>query len=221
MHEGERGDRRVSDPQDPHAIAAAYYATRLAEHGTTHRGVDWNSQESQYLRFEQLARVLPPPGPGALSVLDYGCGYGELQRFLAARYPDLSYVGFDLVPEALAAAREHIGEGEGVRFVGSLEGLEPCDFTLASGVFGVKREVPDAAWGEYARAEVAAMAAASRRGFAFNMLTSYSDADRMRPDLHYADPCAWFDHLKRTYARDVALLHDYGLYEFTMLVRLG
>jgi len=28
-----------------------------------------------------------------------------------------------------------------------------------------------------------------------------------------------FDYCKRTYSRDVALLHDYGLYEFTILVR--
>ena len=57
------------------------------------------------------------------------------------------------------------------------------------------------------------------KGFAFNMLTSYSDADKMRDDLYYGDPCELFDHCKRSYSRNVALLHDYGLYEFTMLVR--
>jgi hypothetical protein len=41
----------------------------------------------------------------------------------------------------------------------------------------------------------------------------------MRPDLYYADPRAIFDHCKRTFSRWVALLHDYGLYEFTILVR--
>ena len=41
----------------------------------------------------------------------------------------------------------------------------------------------------------------------------------MRPDLFYADPCWLFDQCKRRHSRDVALLHDYGLYEFTILVR--
>ena len=41
----------------------------------------------------------------------------------------------------------------------------------------------------------------------------------MRPDLYYADPCRLFDLCKRRYAKNVALLHDYGLYEFTILVR--
>ena len=47
----------------------------------------------------------------------------------------------------------------------------------------------------------------------------YSDPERMRAHLYYADPCRLFDHCKRRYSRHVALLHDYGLYEFTILVR--
>jgi hypothetical protein len=59
----------------------------------------------------------------------------------------------------------------------------------------------------------------SGAGFSFNCLTSYSDADRMRGDLFYANPLDLFDLCKRRYSRQVALLHDYELYEFTMIVR--
>jgi hypothetical protein len=41
----------------------------------------------------------------------------------------------------------------------------------------------------------------------------------MRPELWYPDPAWAFDLCKRRYSKEVALLHDYGLYEFTMLVR--
>jgi hypothetical protein len=51
------------------------------------------------------------------------------------------------------------------------------------------------------------------------MLTSYSDPDRMRPDLYYANPGEIFDQCKQRYSPQVALLHDYGLWEFTVLVR--
>jgi hypothetical protein len=34
------------------------------------------------------------------------------------------------------------------------------------------------------------------------------------------DPLRLFDHCKRTFSPDVALLHDYPLWEFTILVRL-
>ena len=41
----------------------------------------------------------------------------------------------------------------------------------------------------------------------------------MRGDLYYGDPRAFFDHCKRRFSKQVALLHDYGLYEFTIRVR--
>lgn len=40
----------------------------------------------------------------------------------------------------------------------------------------------------------------SSKGFAFNCLTSYSDAEKMRDHLYYADPCEVFDHCKRHYS---------------------
>jgi hypothetical protein len=41
----------------------------------------------------------------------------------------------------------------------------------------------------------------------------------MRDDLFYADPLALFEHCRTRFSRRVALLHDYPLYEFTLLVR--
>jgi hypothetical protein len=118
-----------------------------------------------------------------------------------------------------AYARRQYG-GPLVSFVGRVEELEPADYTVASGIFNVKLDVDPEAWRDYVLETVAVIAGLSRRGFAFNMLTSYSDPERMRPDLYYGDPTFFFDHVKRGYARNVALLHDYGLYEFTIIARL-
>jgi hypothetical protein len=43
----------------------------------------------------------------------------------------------------------------------------------------------------------------------------------MRADLYYADPLFFFEHCRQRFSRRVALLHDYPLYEFTILVRLA
>ena len=59
----------------------------------------------------------------------------------------------------------------------------------------------------------------SLRGFASNFLTKYSDAGKMRFDLYYADPLFLFDYCKRNFSKNVALLHDYHLYDFTLLIR--
>jgi hypothetical protein len=39
---------------------ATYYAEKLAEHGDTPRGVDWNGEESQIFRFAQLCKIIDP-----------------------------------------------------------------------------------------------------------------------------------------------------------------
>ena len=104
-------------------------------------------------------------------------------------------------------------------FVDQDSDLAPADYAVASGVFNVKLDAEISAWQGYVLAGLDRLDSLSTAGFAFNMLTSYSDADRMRCDLYYGDPLFYFDHCKRAFARNVSLLHDYQLYEFTILVR--
>jgi len=155
---------------------------------------------------------------GSFSLNDFGCGYGALVSYLEDRELDVAYVGFDLSAKMLDHARR---EYPGVKFVGSAAQLRPADYTVASGVFNVKLDVAPVDWHAYVLETLETIASISVKGFAFNMLTSYSDADKMREDLYYADPREFFDLCKRRYSRNVALLHDYGLYEFTTIVRLG
>jgi SAM-dependent methyltransferase len=195
-----------------------YYSGRFAQHGATARGVDWNSEASQELRFEQLLKVCDRASD-RFSLNDYGCGYGALVSYLNEHGHNVRYRGFDVSASMLEHARRDFEARPGVLFVGSEGELEPADYTVASGIFNVRLDVPDEEWREYIIETLGTLARLSESGFAFNMLTSYSDADKMRPDLYYGDPCFFFDHCKRHHSRNVALLHDYGLYEFTMIVR--
>lgn len=194
-----------------------YYSRRLAEHGPTPRGVDWNGSESQEVRFRQLLRLCDGPGPLVLG--DFGCGYGALLGTARASGFTGEYRGYDIAPDMVGAARSRFGDDRAARFDDQESILAGCDVVVASGVLNVKLETPLPEWEEYALRTIDRLAKLGRRGFGFNALTSYSDPKRMRPDLYYPDPCRLFDHCKRTYSRHVALLHDYGLYEFTILVR--
>lgn len=194
-----------------------YYSEKVAEHGPTARGVDWNDAASQELRFEQLLRVCDPAKPFTLN--DYGCGYGALAAFLEQREDDFTYSGFDISADMVEQARELLRDSARCRFVVDDSALEQADYTVASGIFNVKLDAPREAWEQHALDTLSRLNELSSLGFSFNMLTSYSDADRMRDDLYYADPRVIFDHCKRNFSRWVALLHDYGLYEFTIIVR--
>jgi SAM-dependent methyltransferase len=194
-----------------------YYSNRFAEHGASAKGVDWNSEQSQELRFEQLAQLFRSD-PSPFSINDLGCGYGAFARFLERTGFEGLYVGWELSPQMLAHARASFAGREDVQFREGAS-LAPADYSIASGIFNVRLGFADTEWRNYVDEMLDELAQASLKGFAFNMLTSYSDADRRRPDLYYADPREIFDLCKTRYSPDVALLHDYGLWEFTAIVR--
>ena len=196
---------------------AGYYSAKLAEHGQTAQGVDWNGEASQHRRFEQLAKIID--GSDGFTLNDLGCGYGAFFDFLRGRYDRFSYLGYDISAGMIDAARlRHPDEGS-ARFTVAAEPTETADYGIASGIFNVRLSTPEAQWRAYVEATLDSLDRTSRRGFAFNCLTTYSDPGKLRDHLHYSDPAVLFDRCKRRYSTQVALLHDYGLYEFTILVR--
>lgn len=202
-----------------HAMVAAYYGGRLAEFGVSARGVDWKDEASQRLRHAQFERLFG--GDPTLCVADLGCGYGDYCAYLRERGHSGAYHGYDVSAAMIEAAVAAHGHAAGVAFTVASEPVETADVVIASGIFNVRRDVPADAWERYIEETVDRMADKARRGFGFNVLSRWSDPERRRADLHYADPARWFDHCARRYGRAVAVLQDYGLYEFTVLCRCG
>lgn len=200
----------------------SYYSDKVSKHGATATGVDWNSEESQWLRFDQLSKVFNTDQK-RFSVLDYGCGYGAYYPFLKKRFPDctISYTGLDISPKMLQKAREMHKSESNVGFISSVtESDTQYDYVIASGIFNVAENVDDEhEFRAYIAQEVKKMSEYAVEGLAFNALTIYSDKEYMRDYLHYSDPGYWFDYCKKNLGRNVALLHDYGLYEFTILIK--
>lgn len=195
---------------------AAYYSDKLAEHGPTPNGSDWKDATSQRVRFDKLLTLVEAP---SASLLDLGCGYGALLPHARATGFVGTYLGTDISLAMVETARRLHEKDPAARFDHGVTPDQPCDYAVASGVFNVRLHYSAVSWQNYMEEMVALMDRMSRRGFAFNCLTSYSDHDRKRPDLYYADPLVWFDLCKRRYAKAVALLHDYGLWEWTLLIR--
>ncbi|MBT2342244.1 MULTISPECIES: class I SAM-dependent methyltransferase [Pseudomonas] len=196
---------------------ASYYSQKLKQHGETPSGVDWNSEQGQALRFDQLCKIFHGTQP--FSINDLGCGYGALVDYLNTNNHDFSYLGADVSTAMIDAATKRYIGFSGARFIAASEPDAIADYGVASGIFNVRLGRSDAEWLAYLENTLDVLERTSRLGFAFNCLTSYSDEDKKRDDLYYADPCRLFDLCKRRYSRHVALLHDYGLYEFTLLVR--
>jgi SAM-dependent methyltransferase len=212
----------MNEPPSPGPLpiltrVARYYAEKLERFGATAAGVDWNSTESQHLRFLQLLRV--GPEAGGQSVNDYGCGYGALADYLRDTGRHWDYRGFDISESMVARARVLHDGVPTCSFTSDVDSLAPADYTLASGIFNVTLGSDPVAWREYVIDTLTTLNRLSVKAFAFNMLSTYSDMDRRRSDLFYGDPLFFFDVCKRRFSPRVALLHDYPLYEFTVIVR--
>lgn len=116
-----------------------YHRHRMAAFGECSlKSLGWRGEDSQRRRFEVIADAGEFSG---CSVLDVGCGRGDLKRFLDTRFSQFAYIGLDHMPEFIAQAREAYA---GVAQTWFLE----CDFSavkwpqvdyvVASGALGYR-----------------------------------------------------------------------------------
>jgi SAM-dependent methyltransferase len=194
-----------------------YFSEKFSSFGPTPMGLDWNSEDSQVVRFDQISKIIDPSI--RYSIIDYGCGYGAFYDYLASKGHQFEFFGYDIVNEMIETGRQIHQGATNFNLTSIRDDLETADYVVESGIFNIKLNTDDHEWTEHVKNTLDQFNQLSRKGFAFNMLTKYSDKEFMRDDLYYADPCFYFDLCKTNYSKNVALLHDYQIYDFTILVR--
>ena len=192
-----------------------YYTEKVTVYGDSSEGVDWNSKESHFLRFDQLTKVLPKHLN--FSLMDYGCGFGSLIEFLVENNFKFNYTGYDISQEMINKAKG-IYSSKNISFDSKLNG-DKYEYTIANGIFNVKLDSTNQGWQKYIEEILREIDEISEKGFSFNILTSYSDDEYKKDYLFYANPLYFFDFCKIHFSNNVALLHDYDLYEFTIIVK--
>jgi len=190
-----------------------FYTDRLSRFGLDPRSLDWHSKESQRLRFGVLAQALPLRNR---TILDVGCGLGDMWEWFTEIGEPVSYVGLDLTPEMVERARRRFPD---VRFVaGSLPDaageLGKFDCVFASGIFAHRHTQPDA----YMHMQIRAMYDLCGLVLAFNSLSSW--APEQEPGEFYADPLQTLEFC-RTLTPWVTLRHDYHPRDFTIYMYRG
>lgn len=196
-----------------------FYRERIESFGDTAKGVGWKNDEAQFVRFEQLIKIINKTD---FSVNDLGCGSGKFLRYLFdSGLPPTYYFGYDILDEMIDEAKHHLRSFQNIELLKIINASEMkmADYSVASGIFNVRYEASNEDWMQHIISTLNAMNEASRLGFAFNMLTQYSDAEFMQDYLYYGDPSFYFNYCKLNYSKNVALLHDYGQFDFTILVR--
>ena len=203
----------MTDEPDAHLRPIAkLYEESLTQHGTAPMGVGWRDEASHLLRLRKLAYAIDYANT---SINDLGCGYGAFYDYLVKEGVAVrQFRGYDISEKMLVRARSLHPDGE---FLLGSALDRPAEYSFACGIFNVRLEQSEQSWLAHIERTLDNLNAFSTRGFAFNLLTTW--VDYREAHLYYGDPLHFFDLCKRRYSRSVALLHDYPLYEWTIVVR--
>ena len=195
------------------ATVLHYHRHRLAAHGSqAPEALGWRAAESQRKRFEVIAQVADFNG---CSVLDLGCGTGDLAAYLSERFSDLRYLGIDQMPEFIETARQRFtAQAEHTAFALAHFDSAPlpsADIVVACGALGYRCANPHWAFNVVAR-----MYAAAGQVFVFTLLDAAVFPEHPLLVGHDIDEMAAFC---RKLAPRVEVLRGYAPDDATIVMR--
>ncbi len=187
----------------------ARYRERLARHGFGPQALGWD-KGNQGVRFAAVLRGL---GSAFESLLDVGCGLGDLLGQLRGIGWKGRYLGLDVVPEFLEEARRRFAS-EGAEFrpleLGS-EGLgEAFDVAVAIGIFNHRTHQDP--W-RHLEGTLGAMWEHTRKAVVVDFLSA--TAEERKPDLCYWEAGEVL-RLGLRLSKRASLEHDYMPFEFLL-----
>ncbi len=175
----------------------------------TSAALGWKEEQSQASRFEVLSQIGDMNG---LSVLDAGCGHGDLRGFLAGKYPDLRYAGIDQMEEFLDVATERYGDFPNTTFyLGDCwtAELPNMDYVLACGLLAYRNSKPD-----FVYRMIDKLFISCRLGLGFNLLKNVHDPEGI---LVNYDPMEILSYC-RLLTPKVVLREGYAADDFTIFI---
>jgi len=183
-----------------------FYACRCAAHGDCGwKAANYEGGTNQDGTFVKLMRLV---GKQSGTLLDVGCGQGDLFEVIDSRGLDVIYTGIDLCPPMIGYAKARFPEGR-FEVADVLEYEHPHDFVVAAGAMNLN--FPDH-W-QYTHQMIGKMWALARKGVAFNLLSdSYQDYEH-HPELAYHDPADILRYCL-TLSKSLFLDHHCSGYDF-------
>lgn len=169
----------VSFVNENSTIKVIDYYRKLNGYDNDYDKVGWHSgEDGQNNRFKTLLEIGVKEGD---SILDFGCGLGDLYGYLRDNHIKVKYIGVDVCDFLIEQAKEKYPKGKFVT-INSLDDVKSnFDWFLASGVFtyGHKlKEVLDVLKQAYRM---------SNKGISFNMLKFLKEKDNIYSPIKYYD----------------------------------
>jgi len=186
-----------------------YHRNMIALHGSASSyALGWRDQESQAIRFRALAAIA---NLNDRTILDAGCGYGNLLPYLSNLYQLAHYTGIEQIPELLDNAISLYGHLPRTTFISGnfLEGgLPVADYVLACGSLNYGSTDPG-----FIYQAISHLYQHCSRGFGFNLLRTVPAGGY----LAAYDPQN-IEQYCHTLTKQVVLKTDYAKEDFTIFL---
>jgi len=140
-----------------------FYKRVIKKYGISARGVHWNCEESQYLRFKILTQFIQDEIKDCV-IVDAGCGFGEYYNYLYdSDLKPKEYIGIDCEEEMINLASKRFLNTKFVLKNILEDKLPAADYYICSGAMNTldEKEVLTFIKRSYK---------ASKKGFIFNFL---------------------------------------------------
>ena len=202
-----------------HSNVLDYYRESLAVHQQDARRVAWRTRFDQELRFEGLLEARDD-STTRFSLLDVGCGLGDLVGYLQKTGRDVDYYGVDIVPEMVEEARVRYPHASfSVRDLLADPPDRTFDMVVASGSLTIR--IPNHEL--FVRRMLEAMIALADEVVAVNLQSTRAfRANPLAvddPDLFHVDPVALYGVCRQlcrwTVLREDLLTSDLVVYLYT------
>jgi len=143
------------------------YHKKFNEHGESPKALQWQNYKSSAERYRELVADLDIRGK---SVLDAGCGMGDILPYIYANAPDFEYLGVDIIEDFIEIARKRY-LGHEFRVLDALkeEFGQKFDIVLSCGILNSNIDN----WLEERQQRIQKLYSLANEAFAFNMAGSF------------------------------------------------
>lgn len=192
------------------ATVKAYHHERIERFGADAcEALGWKNQSSQEKRFAEFLKLGDFSNS---SVLDLGCGHGDLFAVLDEKFANINYTGFDQSEAFLEVALQRFGRNRNARFLRgdfATTQLPVADYVICCGALNYRSTNPG-----YVFEMIARMFASCRLGLGVSLLSAVDFADGI---LAAYSPQAVLGFCQQLASR-VELHEDYGCDDFMVFL---
>lgn len=185
------------------------YQKSFAKHGESPEALQWANYRAAALRYRQLVKDVDTKGK---TILDAGCGMGDLLPFLYAKDADFTYEGVDVTPEFIDIASKRYS-GHSFHVANPFTDLSTqYDIVLSSGVMNTNANN----WFEARMSMVEKLWLLTKECLAFNMAGGLGSIDDTTGGkIAYADAQKVIEYCASLTPKIVARTH-YHSKDFTI-----